>query len=123
MDAESIVTPMMRCLRSRFTNLYRLRGGIFAGDAPLDSASGQTMETESTSRLATTVKARYHIAREVHRLALRVNSETGARVVDDGRRPPGIEGWRLDLILRSWLAKIRVFAGVHVRIISGHRFF
>ena len=90
-----------------------LRGRVFAGNVPLGRAAAQPMLVEATGRFAATVQAGDHLAKHVHYLALRVDPEASARVVDERRGPGGVEWRRPDFIPGHGLAEIHITTGVH----------
>src|SRR5882672_3893010 len=94
-----------------------LRGRVPAGDAALHGAARQTVQAESPRGLASAVEARNNIAVKVYHLALRVDPETGARVVDDGRGPSGMERRRLNLKFWRGLSEVGILARVHKRVV------
>src|SRR3989338_7922109 len=79
------------------------------------------MLIESSCLFAATVEAGYDLAIHVYHLALRIYSEAGARIVDEWRSPGSIEWGSLYLVLGCGFAEIRVRAGIHKGVVSGHR--
>lgn len=69
---------MLQCLNV-------VRGCFLSGDEPLAGASCQTMLAESAGGFASAVETRYHLAIQVNDLALTVDPEARARVVDTRR--------------------------------------
>src|SRR5262249_34449484 len=82
-------------------------------------AATQTMKCKSSSRLTCTVKVRNHFSKHVNNLTFLVHSKTRITIVEHWRRPGGIKGRRLNLILRSRLTKVGVFSLIHEGVVLG----
>ena len=61
-----------------------------------------------------------NVAVQVHYLAFRVDAQAGARVMNHGRGPCGMEGRRLNLVFRRGLCEVRVLARVHEGVVACH---
>src|SRR6266852_6771744 len=81
------------------------------------------MQTESACGFASAVKTRDDVAIQIHHLALRIDPETRARVVDYGRSPSRVEWGGLNLKFGRRCPEVGVLAGVHKRVVPGHRIF
>src|SRR5665213_1645201 len=68
-------------------SLRRFRGRISARDSALHRAPGQAMQTESSGRLSPAIEPGNHFAIHVHHLALCIDAESGARVVNHRSGP------------------------------------
>src|SRR4029077_3389263 len=80
--------------------LKRLRRGGSSRDSTLHNASCKSMQAESSRGLSATVEARNDVTVEIHHLAFSVDAQAGARVVNHGRGPGGVKGWRLNFKFR-----------------------
>ena len=83
-------------------------GGGLASDIALTCGTRQSVLAEPTCGLATTIQTRNYLTVQVHNLALGIDPQAGARVVNDRRRPCGIEWWIGDLVQRIGLAEVLV---------------
>src|SRR5262245_56186988 len=79
------------------------------------------MLIEAAGRFSSTVKTRYNLPIHVHHLALPINPQASATIVHKWRRPSGVKGRGMDLILGRRLAEVGVYTGVHKRVVAVDR--
>src|ERR1700678_1428163 len=89
----------------------------------------KAVQSISPGRLAGTVQAGNRLASPVQDSALLVNAQTRDAVVQNRRRPGGVE-WRnqdaqlqcLSTVRRNWLTELPVFSGRQRRIVARHAY-
>ena len=84
--------------------------GVLARNIALTGSAGQAVLTKASRLLAAAIKTGDYLAVQVDHLASGVDAQSGACVVDDRRRPSGIERRLGDLVERLRLAEVLVLA-------------
>jgi len=94
-----------------------------ARDIALAGGTGQTVQAEAARRLAAAIKPGDNLTVQIYHLAVRVDAQARAGVVNHRRRPGGMEGWRGDLVQWLWFAEVVIRARVHERIVARYGLF
>src|SRR6266851_2101586 len=80
------------------------------GDASEGEAAGKAMLRKAALALANRIEPLDDLAADIHDLRIRAGAQTRERVVQDRRRPGGIERRLLDLVERFRLLEVGIGA-------------
>src|SRR5580692_100048 len=85
---------------------------VTPGDVALAGGTRQAVLTEPARRLAAAIQAGDDFTVQIHHLAMRVDAQSGAGVMQHWRGPCGMEGRGDDFVERSGLVEVLINAAV-----------